>query len=661
MRASSSTDHSSPAPTRAGHRWAMEIGPLAAIVALLWVKLVYFSALLPSEWWAPEESIIKWMRPAFHAVSAVGAHPEVLMPTLAALLFLVAAFLLLPRVPRLLVLLALDLFLTSLAITDLVHVRYYADVVSLSDVMMAPMVLGVLPRVFESLSTLNALYYLDVVVGLLLLPWYGRAGRRVPPLPRPTRIGLGLGVLGAGLALAVPTARLAWRNGPALLGYSSPRIELAAAIGILPYHLGDLALRLAATKPSIGEPERQRVLHFLANHARAAQGPSPLFGIARGKNVIVINAESLQAFPLDLVIDGQPITPRLSAFARESLHFVNFFDQTHLGTTSDAEFAAMHSLHPLAVGVLSNHFSYNHHRGLPRILSEHGYATVSACAAQADFWNMRAMHAGLGFQQSFFEDRFRMTELIGPWLADHEFFAQIMPILTAQPAPFMAFLLTASNHHPYRLPPEHRELSLGALEGTLLGDYLQSVRYFDRAFGTFVDRLRAAGLLETSVVVVYGDHHGFLGDPPELGGLLGISARDEYRTLQVRKRVPMMIRLPHAAKARVEAVAGGHLDIAPTILSLLGITHESGLMLGRDLTQGGTSLVVFRDGSFTDGTTWYARHVGRASGTCYAVKTGQRVDCRPVEPQRREARDRLEVSDLVIRGDLIPSLTPSRR
>src|SRR6185295_6455483 len=97
---------------------------------------------------------------------------------------------------------------------------------------------------------------------------------------------------------------------------------LAAAIGILPYHLGDLALRLAAKKPSIGEPERQRVLHFLADHARAAQGPSPLFGIARGKNVIVINAESLQAFPLALVIAGQPITPRLSAFARESLRFV---------------------------------------------------------------------------------------------------------------------------------------------------------------------------------------------------------------------------------------------------------------------------------------------------------------------------------------------------
>jgi hypothetical protein len=99
-------------------------------------------------------------------------------------------------------------------------------------------------------------------------------------------------VLGAGLVLAVPTVRMAWRTGPALLGYSNPRIELASAIGILPYHMGDLALRLAAGKPTIGEPERQRVIRFLAEHARNTQAPSPLFGVARGKNLIVINAEA---------------------------------------------------------------------------------------------------------------------------------------------------------------------------------------------------------------------------------------------------------------------------------------------------------------------------------------------------------------------------------
>jgi phosphoglycerol transferase MdoB-like AlkP superfamily enzyme len=118
----------------------------------------------------------------------------------------------------------------------------------------------------------------------------------------------------------------------------------------------------------------------------------------------------------------------------------------------------------------------------------------------------------------------------------------------------------------------------------------------------------------------------------------------------------MLIRLPHGEKAGVRTVTGGHLDIAPTLLSLLGIRHESGLMLGRDLTQAQSSLVVFRDGSFTDGTTWYAHRVGLTAGTCYAVKTGQRVDCALVAEQRGEARARLEVSDLIVRGDLVPSL-----
>jgi len=80
-------------------------------------------------------------------------------------------------------------------------------------------------------------------------------------------------------------------------------------------------------------------------------------------------------------------------------------------------------------------------------------------------------------------------------------------------------------------------------------------------------------------------------------------------------------------------------------------------MLGRDLTQGQSSLVVFRDGSFTDGLTWYAHRVGLTAGTCYAIGTGRRIDCNGVEERRREARNRLEISDFVIRGNLIQGLT----
>ena len=93
-----SPDHSSPVPTPVVNRWLVEVGPLVAIMVLLWAKLVYFSALLPSEWWAPQETIRQWMRPAFYVVSAVQAHPEALGATLASLLVVFAVLPLLSRV-----------------------------------------------------------------------------------------------------------------------------------------------------------------------------------------------------------------------------------------------------------------------------------------------------------------------------------------------------------------------------------------------------------------------------------------------------------------------------------------------------------------------------------------------------------------------------------
>lgn len=648
--------------TSAARSWMLETAPLAAVLVLLCGKLVYLGALLPGAWWETEERIRQWMRPAFPLLDVLADRPQVLVATLAGLLIAVAPLPWLPRVPRLLGLLALDAALTSLAIVDLVHARYYGEVLSFSDLLVAPVVVGVLPRIFESVPIANALYYADVLVGLLLVPWYWRACRRVPRLDRPARAGLSAAVLGAGIVLAAPVAGIAWRSARELLEHSSARIDVATAIGILPYHVGDLVVRLHRPPPDIGEAEQTFVRHFLAERARPRGKPSPLFGRALGRNLIMVNAESLQAFPLGLSIDGQPVTPRLSAFARESLHFVNVYDQTHLGTTSDAEVAVLQSLHPLAAGVLSNHFHHHKFRGLPRVLAERGYATLSACAAPGEFWNMASMHPALGFQRSYFEETFRLVEPVGLWLSDREFFAQTVPRLRAQPLPFMAFLLTASNHHPYRLPAAEKRLSLGALEGTLLGDYLHSVHYFDRAFGEFVDRLHQEGLLDTSVVVVYGDHQGFLGDPPELARLLGFSEGDEYRTVRTRKNVPLLVRLPQAEAAGVRANTGGHLDIAPTVLSLLGVHDRSSVMLGQDLTHGRHALVAFRDGSFTNGAIWYVRRGSGAQGACYAVATGRAIGCGAIEAARRDVRERLKVSDLIVRGDMIPVLAlPDRR
>src|SRR3989475_704987 len=273
---------------------------------------------------------------------------------------------------------------------------------------------------------------------------------------------------------------------------------------------------------AIGAPQREKVLAFLREHR--ARERSPLFGAASRKNVIVISAESLSAYPLGLVVEGQAIMPRFSAFARESLSFTAFYDQTGSGGTSDGEFITLHSLHPVRSGAVAFLYPQTEFRGLPAILVGRGYTTVSARVAASGFWNMQTTHTRLGFQKSHFADSFQITERINGWLADAPFFDQVVPRLSGERTPFMAFLLSSSNHHPFVLPAPHRTLRLGSLEGTDLGDYLHSVHYFAEAFGQFVDRLRATRLLDESVVVVYGDHKGDLADERQLATLLGLSS-----------------------------------------------------------------------------------------------------------------------------------------
>lgn len=649
-------------------RTLLDVGPLAGILALLCCKLIYFSALLPGQWWlamndwwlTDQDPITGWVRPLGQVFGAVQARPHILSATLATLLLLLAPLFLLSRVRRLVVLLALDLALTLLGVAGFLHYRFFGDVLSVSDLYVAHQLHTVVPSVVRQLHPVDALYFLEIIAALLLLPFYVRACQRTPGLARGEASRLAGGALALGLLVSLPTLQLARQDEDGAFAHTTLRYEIASTIGILPYHLVDLALELGPARRQIGPVQLDRVRRFLDAERAREPLPAESFGVARGRNVILISAESLQAFPIGLEVDGQPVTPRLAAFAAESLYFANFHDQTHLGTTSDAEFMALNALHPLPARALANKYREHHYRALPAILAERGYAAMSAVASKDDIWDMARLHPRYGFQWSYFEPSYDIREYFGQWASDREFFAQTVPFLEAQAEPFMAFLLSSANHHPYPVPPHHRVLQLGELEGTLLGDYLHSVHVFDRAFGELVDTLRERGVLDRSVLVMYGDHHGFLGDSPELARLLGFPERSESDHFRVRKQIPFLIRLPHGRDAGVMNVPAGHLDIAPTILGLLGVAEERRVMLGRDLLRGDPPLVVFRDGSFADGTHYFVNRFGPASASsCYEAATGRRRDCAPLAERRRQARQRLEISNLIVEGDLIPALTDS--
>ena len=582
-------------------------------------------------------------------------------PALATLTLVALAALSLTRLParvRLWAALLLNLSGSALALGDLWHVRFYGDVLSVVEIGAFRQLWLVAPSLSALARPKDVFAILDVVfmtaVRLLTVRDHRRRGYRASVK------GVVIGALAVAIVCSAFVLNVVRDDRDDVFEYAFQRREVVGAVGLAGYHLFDLGSylryavrgRIATREQDLADAEQ------LIASRRHEQLASRLNGVARGRNVIVLSAESLQAFVLGLKVGGRLVAPNLTAFARESMQFTEFYDQTHMGTTADATFIAMNSLMPLSTGAVATRYAANDFRALPAVLGEHGYHSLSAAAEPSSFWNMRLTHQRYGFSRSLFEPDFRPGEWVGVGLADVSFFDQIVPVLRGQQEPFFAYLISSSNHHPYRLPATFRDRFEDPLPGTMAGDYIQSVEYFDAAFGAFIDGLAHEGLLERSVIVLFGDHQSWVDDAElqRLWQLAGNAAPAGLLDMwRFRRKVPLLIRLPRAAEAAPRETPSGLLDIAPTLVSLLGIDGPTLPWLGHDLTSAYRGLVVFRDGSLTDTQTALITK-GAHARECH-VRDGRDMPCEWLTPLIAEARALLAASDHVVEGNLARMLS----
>jgi phosphoglycerol transferase MdoB-like AlkP superfamily enzyme len=281
---------------------------------------------------------------------------------------------------------------------------------------------------------------------------------------------------------------------------------------------------------------------------------------------------------------------------------------------------------------------------------------------------MRTVHPRIGFQKSFFRETFEQKEMLGLGLADVEFFRQSVPKIKREKRPFMAYLITLSTHHSWHLPKELRVPNVPAADGSLAERYVQAMHHFDEGFGEFLDSLQKSGLLDESVLVVYGDHKAQFGKGEERGrldlanlmnGYAGWARPDsghDYRYWSLQNQLPLIIHLPGDAAAGERANTVGHLDIAPTLLNLLGIENHDMVTLGRDVSGGEDEFVVFRNGSFVYADTLCVTpNASPATAKCNDTRTGAVLDANKFRERFADARKRLAVSDMIITANLIPT------
>src|SRR5690606_4364666 len=204
------------------------------------------------------------------------------------------------------------------------------------------------------------------------------------------------------------------------------------------------------------------------------------------------------------------ITPFLNSLVNEeAVYFPNFYEQTALGRTSDAEFLLNTSLYPTAQGAAYMLHAENQYDSLPNILTEEGYSTHVFHSYQPSFWNRYIMYKQLGIDQFYSEEKFDEAEKIGWSLNDKDMLAQALDEMTGMESPFYSHIITLSSHHPFEIPEKYHELDAEgytSFAARNFRNYLHSIHYVEQAIADFAEGLKREGLWEDTVLVIFGDH-----------------------------------------------------------------------------------------------------------------------------------------------------------
>jgi tetratricopeptide (TPR) repeat protein len=305
-----------------------------------------------------------------------------------------------------------------------------------------------------------------------------------------------------------------------------------------------------------------------ANSCARQSNRSLLAGSLRGWNVLLVTIDTLRADHVGAYGSQLGATPTLDRLAREGLRFERTY--AHVPLTLPSHTTIMTGLYPFTNGVRDNGaFRLDPTRPtIARALKAAGYRTGA-------FVGAFVLDARFGLNNGFdsYDDRMlgtggglevvrrpaeQVLSAAGDWIVNGA-------------GTYFAWVHLYDPHEPYEPPEPYRSRYLSDL-------YAGEIAYADAALGTFLDRLRGAGALVRTLVVVTSDHGESLGEHGErTHGLFAYDA-----TL----RVPLIFWTAPSATTSTRSAfipaSARLIDIMPTVLDLLGVPMP-GAVDGRSL------------------------------------------------------------------------------
>lgn len=462
------------------------------------------------------------------------------------------------------------------------------------------------------------------------------------------------------------------------------RSSIVMEFGIYIYQTNDLVSSVRTTvNEMFGYDEAYKTFREYYNVEQKENEENKYTDLFKGKNVLVIHGESIQEFATNLKFNGEELTPNLNKLTSEGIYFSNFYSQESVGNSSDSEFTSLSSLLPSSSGtVFMNYFNRNYETIL-KLLKEEDYYTFSMHGNNGSAWNRDITYKYLGYDNFYYYTKdYEIDEIIGLGLSDKSFFKQSVEIIKeidSENENWYGTLVMLTNHTPFsdigdfsdysvdyktgNFDPETgEEIVIPWLEGTKMGNYLKSVHYADEAIGELLIQLEQAGLLEDTIIVLYGDHdcklkqsefkklyeneyyQSILIDPTDTVGVI-----DDF-TYEINRSVPFLIWSKDTANSKYTkeiTEVMGMIDVMPTLANMLGV--EPKYALGNDMFSIEDNVVVFPDGNWITNKLYY----DASKDKFRQLDLETSIDMEYVDYYNKYSEQLINVSNGIITYDLI--------
>jgi lipoteichoic acid synthase len=608
----------------------IKMWPIFLTIVMLWLKtyIVYKTSFdIKIETWKQE--LILFMNP------------------LSFLLFFFGLTMLVREKARIRLLFTFSMITSFVLFANVVYYRFFNDFLTIPVLFQTSNMADLGNSASELIQVSDVLIFLDLFILWGVLAW----AKKKQSLPMNSILlkREKTGYLVMAVIIFVVNLGLAETERPQLLTRTFDREILVKNIGTYNFHIYDIILqsKSSAQRAFADGSEFVEIENYLKANVR--QPNEEMFGLAEGKNIIMISMESTQNFVIGDTIDGQEITPFLNDFIKESYYFDNFYHQTGQGKTSDSEFLLDNSLYPLGRGAVFFTHGTNEYEATPELIKEHGYYSSVMHANNKSFWNRDIMYKALEYDRFFEIGDYEVNEenSIGWGLKDKDFFEQSIQHLKSLPEPYYTKLITLTNHFPFELGEEDKMINEYTSNSRTLNRYFPTVRYTDEAIKHFIQRLKEEGIYEDSIIIIYGDHYGISDNHNK--AMAQYLEKEEITPLDSvqLQRVPLIVHIPGQEGKTISKVSG-QIDLKPTILHLMGIDTQDHVQFGADLfSKDKMPFTVLRDGSFITDQYVYT------GSECYDKSSGEVIDSSACEPFMDKAKRELVYSDKIVYGDLL--------